>query len=206
MNPSAGPHADEARRHPTDAAGLMLPDPGWPAERQAPAPLEFVRRFGNSINRENGAERFRTPDQLDRWLIAEGRPAISCDAGTLAEMIAVRDSIHTLAVANTDGRLDRAAWERLSAQLRTASLVPAVGEHGLVIGAGAVGPLERLLGEIATICAAAVSCDRWRRLKACSHCGWLVYDHSRNNGGHWCSVSACGGRHNARQYRQRRRG
>ena len=56
----------------------MLPDPSWPAGKEAPGALELLRRFCNSTNPENGAERFRDADQLDAWLDGRGpqrRPA-----------------------------------------------------------------------------------------------------------------------------------
>jgi predicted RNA-binding Zn ribbon-like protein len=46
----------------------------------------------------------------------------------------------------------------------------------------------------------------WPRLKACAHCGWVVFDGSKNRSARWCSMSACGGRENARSYRRRRSG
>jgi predicted RNA-binding Zn ribbon-like protein len=47
---------------------------------------------------------------------------------------------------------------------------------------------------------------RWQRLKTCpgEHCGWVFYDHSRNNSGRWCSMAVCGGRTKARTHYQRR--
>ena len=59
-------------KHPVDSAGLMLPDPSWPPGKEAPGALELLRRFCNSTNPENGAERFRDADQLDAWLDGEG--------------------------------------------------------------------------------------------------------------------------------------
>jgi hypothetical protein len=49
-----------AKGHPRDEFGRVLPDASWPPDRQAPGDIEFLRRFCNSINRENGAERFAT--------------------------------------------------------------------------------------------------------------------------------------------------
>ena len=45
----------------------------------------------------------------------------------------------------------------------------------------------------------------WARLKACRHCHWVVFDPSKNRSSRWCSMTACGGRHNAREYRRRQR-
>ena len=46
----------------------------------------------------------------------------------------------------------------------------------------------------------------WVRLKACPgrDCGWVFYDHSRNQSARWCSMKVCGDREKARAYYQRR--
>jgi predicted RNA-binding Zn ribbon-like protein len=63
------------------------------------------------------------------------------------------------------------------------------------------------LGTLATAVARAMLEGRFSRLKACPgpHCGWAFYDHSRNGGGRWCSMSICGSRVKARAYYRRRR-
>ncbi|HSO54001.1 MAG TPA: CGNR zinc finger domain-containing protein [Actinomycetes bacterium] len=45
----------------------------------------------------------------------------------------------------------------------------------------------------------------WSRLKPCRNhgCRWLVYDHSTNRSGTWCTMSLCGNRGKARAYRRR---
>ncbi|MEU4242496.1 CGNR zinc finger domain-containing protein [Actinoplanes sp. NPDC026619] len=45
----------------------------------------------------------------------------------------------------------------------------------------------------------------WNRLKLCSaaDCRWAFYDTSRNGGGRWCSMEACGNRNKTRAYRRR---
>jgi predicted RNA-binding Zn ribbon-like protein len=47
----------------------------------------------------------------------------------------------------------------------------------------------------------------WARLKVCANdeCRWAFYDRSRNHGGTWCEMSACGNRLKNREFRARRR-
>jgi predicted RNA-binding Zn ribbon-like protein len=79
--------------------------------------------------------------------------------------------------------------------------------------------LDAALAVIAVIVAAAQIDGNWTRLKACPgldsrgaelggvhRCGWAFYDQSRNQSSNWCSMSVCGQREKAREYRQRRRG
>jgi predicted RNA-binding Zn ribbon-like protein len=67
--------------------------------------------------------------------------------------------------------------------------------------------LDAAFASLATIVAVAQIDGGWARLKACpGHaCGWAFYDHSRNQNSSWCSMSVCGSRAKAREYRKRRR-
>ena len=58
--------------HPVDSRGLMLPEPSWPDQPGTAGVLEPLRRFCNTTNRENGADAWRTVDELRAWLVAEG--------------------------------------------------------------------------------------------------------------------------------------
>ena len=78
-------------RHPRDELGRVLPHAWWPDDRQAPGELEFVRRFCNSINRENGAERFATSVALDRWLATEGRAPAHASRGEVLADVGLTD-------------------------------------------------------------------------------------------------------------------
>jgi predicted RNA-binding Zn ribbon-like protein len=67
--------------------------------------------------------------------------------------------------------------------------------------------LDGALGILSTLAALAQLDGRWSRLKACRgvKCGWTFYDHSRNGSASWCSMSVCGSRTKAREYRRRRK-
>ena len=45
---------------------------------------------------------------------------------------------------------------------------------------------------------------RFERLKQCAECGWLFYDHSKNNSRRWCDMATCGNRTKLRRHRGRR--
>ena len=181
-------------QHPRDSHGLPLPDGSWPDEPGVVRELETVRRFGNTINREHGADAWRTTTGLQAWLAAEGygraratrrdlqrfcdaREALFRDlsAGTLTQFPAAIADVALRAVAR-DGEL------RLSAPGANAALAAVVTE----------------------LMKAAVPGNR-RRLKACQRCGWLFFDVSKNSSGRWCSMRICGGREKARAYRARSR-
>ena len=192
-------------KHPVDTAGLTLPHPSWPTGKHAPGSLELLRRFCNSTNPENGAERFRDAGQLDTWLGGEGLGPVRADRAGLARVIRFRGHVRALAVANRDGRHDASALQSVVVSVGTGSLqlVAREGELALV-GRGRGVP--DLLAHLASIIVVAQADGTWPRLKACTngHCQWMFYDHSKNSNGTWCSMTACGQRHKAREYRARR--
>lgn len=189
--------------HPRDSRGRILPEPSWPPERVAPEGLELVRRFCNTTNRENGADRFAEPGGLAAWLAAERLPAVPADPAGLARVVAFREHLHGFAAAHTSGRPHDSAG--LAQLLATVPFVATAAADGLHLEVTAADPVGRLLGGLALAVVDAQHRGTWPRLKACAHCGWVVYDGSRNRSARWCSMTACGGREHARAYRARRR-
>ena len=191
-------------RHPRDELGRVLPHAGWPADRQAPGELELVRRFCNSINRENGAERFRTSAALDRWLTSEGCPPVHASRAALQRVIALRESLHRLVVANATGIDDPAAWDALAAAAGDVTFRVTRDRDAVELQPTGAA-VDVLIGRLGATVLAARRDGSWTRLKACRHCHWVVFDPSKNRSSRWCSMTACGGRHNAREYRRRLR-
>jgi len=191
-------------RHPRDELGRVLPHAWWPDDRQAPGELELVRRFCNSINRENGAERFATSVALDRWLVSEGAAPLHASRAGLVRVIAVREALHDLVVANATGAGDVAAWEALADAAGEMSFRVVVEHDQPVLQAGGQA-VDVFIARVVAAVLAARTDGSWARLKACRNCHWVVFDPSKNRSSRWCSMTACGGRHNAREYRRRQR-
>jgi predicted RNA-binding Zn ribbon-like protein len=191
-------------RHPRDEQGRILPAAGWPPERAAPGDLELVRRFCNSINRENGADRFATARRFDAWLLSEGLPATRPNRDELARIVAFREALHTITVANQQKRQPAQAWAELADVVSEVTFQIRAGD-GLDLVADSPSRSMAFLGQLTLICERAQHDGTLRRLKSCSHCEWTIYDASKNQSGRWCSMNACGGRHNARAYRRRKR-
>ncbi len=189
--------------HPVDALGRVLPHPGWPDDRQAPGRLELVRRFCNSINRESGGERFAAPGDIDGWLASEGEPGVDATGSGLRRIIAVRDVLHALAVVNAGGPPDPGGWSQLAELLAPTRVGFAVVGPSLVTVPMGDG-VDALLGDLGLIVTRSLHDGTWERVKACQRCCWVVYDPSKNGSVRWCSMRACGGRHNAREYRLRK--
>lgn len=180
--------------HPHDSLGLPLPDGSWPDEPRAGGGLDVVRRFCNSTNREHGADAWRSPRELGEWLTREGYPAHRVTAGDLRRAAAAREAIR------------RSVSERCPDELET--LVDGLRMEAAVVDGEitlvAVKPgVETAIVTIVSSILRAQHDGTWPRLKACQHCQWIFYDHSKNRSGRWCTMQACGARNKARAYRQR---
>jgi hypothetical protein len=190
--------------HPVDRRGLPLPDPGWPPGREAPEPLERLRRFLNTTNREAGAEALDDPAAARARLLADGHACPVLGEDDVGTLHALRDALWVLVERDRVGEAElRRAVETLS-NLSSAAparvhLVPSP-----TIAAAGDGVFV-VVGNLLGIAYTAMVDGTWRRLKTCQHCHWAYYDHSRNQAGTWCARAACGSRTKARAYRARQR-
>lgn len=204
-------------RHPLDHRGRAIPDGSWPDGRLAPDGLDAVRRFVNTTNLESGADRLDTPELFDAWLEAEGRRALEVTEDDLARLVNVRERLRDHLTARSINPDDIELGD-IELGGEAPSMVPAdlfpvfairfeADEAGrFTIVATEPDSVDAFLIEIATALVVASATGTLARLKTCTnpHCRWAYYDWSRNTGGRWCSMQACGGRHKARAYRKRR--
>ena len=175
----------------------------------AAADLVLVEQFLNTLDERtfswHGEKRvagdaLTSVEALSAWLEAHGLATAGRQPGPddLAAAVALRAALRE---ALTDGADGAKAAETLARfPLR---LVPDPSGR-LRIGASGGGPAG--LGVIVETVAASVAGGGWSRLKLCSaaDCRWAFYDSSRNGGGRWCSMEACGNRNKTRAYRRRR--
>lgn len=186
----------------------MAPGTAIP-EKRAPAPLELVQRFVNSVDLESGEDELTDPTELRAWL-AERRLIEADERVTRADLeraLDVREGLRELLKVNNDMPLDEARVERLdraAAQARLRVVFPPGGEPQLAPQASGV---DGAIGQLLAIVAGAVEQGRWQRLKACPRdvCHWAFFDHSKNHSGRWCQMDACGNIEKARAFRERRR-
>jgi predicted RNA-binding Zn ribbon-like protein len=182
-------------RHPTDSEGLPLPDGSWPDRRGSAGALEVVRRFCNSINREHGADAWRTADQLHEWLILEG---FSVGTISSAQLDKFREWRDTLLAAITEHSI-----QPLQGILSGLALRPAVVDGRIVLATNSHDAEEDVFARIVAALLTSQYDGTWERLKACQRCRWVFFDSSKNRSGRWCTMQACGGRHKAKTYRRR---
>ena len=188
--------------------------------REAPADLETVRGFVNTLHIETGAEELTSPEALVDWLRARKLLGDAADAAgdardgaevgeALERAIRLREALRDMLLTNNDGRpLDPSApavMDEVAGRARLRLRVSADGTARLDAESGGV---DGALGRLLVIVYRAMETGTWSRLKACraDTCRWAFYDHSRNGSSHWCSMDVCGSREKARAYRQRHRG
>jgi predicted RNA-binding Zn ribbon-like protein len=170
----------------------------------APAPLDLVQAFVNTVDREHGPDLFDEADGLREWLAVRGWQA-DPTAADLRRARAVREALRTLMWAN---HIDGVDVEEPVAVLDDAAdrarLAARFGPAGLVPQAGGV---PGILGTVLAAVHSSMTDGSWGRLKACpgDRCGWAFYDRSVNGSSQWCSMRICGNRTKARAYYRRRR-
>jgi predicted RNA-binding Zn ribbon-like protein len=184
------------------------PQPGGRAP--APGALALVQAFVNThydLTAERGGERLVDPRALRSWLVAPGllQEGAQLDGEDLRRALAVREGLRALAFANNDQPLDEAAVDAMRRASAGAGVEVRIEPDGPRFGPGERGGLEGALGALLAIVARAMLEGAWPRIKACPgrDCGWMFFDHSRNQSARWCAMKVCGDREKARAYYQR---
>ena len=173
----------------------MIPDASWPPERVAPGRFERARRFLNTTNRENGADHLGEPVRAACWLAGEGW-AVRPSADELVELRRFRDELYDLVRQRW-----AAPWPSVVDSVRLGVKRESDDVHLVGTGDG----VACIVGDVLSSVLEARLDGTLTRLRVCDHCHWSYYDHSRNAGGHWCSMGTCGQREKMRRYRARRR-
>ena len=184
------------------------PQPG--GRRPAPGDLALVQAFVNThydLTAAGGGEVFADPRALRDWLataslLGEQAPLRDHD---LERALAVREGLRALAFANNGEDFDAAAVDAMGQASGGAGVEIRIEADGPRFIAPSTVAVDSALGVLLAMTARAMIDGTWPRLKACPgrHCGWVFYDHSRNQSARWCSMKVCGDREKARAYYQR---
>ena len=178
--------------------------------KEAPGDLAVVRAFVNTRDIDHGLEELSTPEEVVAWLAdhdlldkdAVARP------GDVRRAALFREALRDLLLTNNDGRsVPTRSGAHPRRRRRPRPPAPARGSGRLRASRSRGQAVDAALGRLLVMVYRAMENDSWPRLKACRDdtCQWAFYDHSKNRSGHWCSMEVCGGRHKARQYRERRK-
>ncbi|KQU52622.1 hypothetical protein ASG72_06810 [Bosea sp. Leaf344] len=127
-----------------------------------------------------------------------------------AEAHRLRDAVYAIGVALAAGETpreeDRAALAAIHAQcLGRARLSPAV-EGFAWNWDPRLDLVAAVLGPIALSALALLTQQDLARVKRCEgdHCGWLIYDATKNRRRRWCEMETCGNRAKIRAFRARK--
>jgi predicted RNA-binding Zn ribbon-like protein len=171
------------------------------------ADLTLVEQFLNTVDnrtfRSYGEQRIASDsltsvEALSAWLeahdlVVEGQQLRLSD---LAAAVALRTALREALTDSTD---DAKATQALAGfPLR---LAPDMSGRLRITAASDVPGLDAIVETVAV----SVAGGGWHRLKLCAapDCRWAFYDTSRNAGGRWCTMAACGNRNKTRAYRRR---
>ena len=169
-----------------------------------------MQQFVNSADIETGADELADVGSAAAWLAthvpADDRPGriTERDRQTL---VAVREALRALLVANAGADLDGTAIDTLDQAGQEAKLIVHMERDGTARLRAAGRGVDRIVGLILAAMAEAMQAGTWSRLKACpdDECHWAFYDNSRNRSRTWCSMAVCGNRAKARSFRERHR-
>jgi predicted RNA-binding Zn ribbon-like protein len=198
-----------AKTTPTSTQRRVDRQPGGRAP--APGDLGLVQSFVNTrwdLDRDQ-EEQLRGPPELAAWLAAHGLlgPGTKLTTADLRRALDFREGLRALLFVNNGAASDEEAIGRLNSALDSTAVAIRFGPNAMPELTSRGRDFDVALGSLAGIVAIAQIDGTWTRLKACPgvHCGWAFYDHSRNQSGSWCSMTLCGSRAKAREYRRRKR-
>jgi len=188
------------------------PQPG--GREPAPGQLVVLQGFLNShfdLVEEWGVDLLSTPVRASDWFVRRGLMSEQrrLNESDVERAVSVREGLRELASTNRDRgyRPDAATLIELGQAAGRVPLRLALAGQQLVLSPQGETALDRALGVVLVIAAQAMIDGHWRRLKTCpgDDCGWVFYDHSRNNSGRWCSMAICGGRTKTRTHYHKHR-
>jgi predicted RNA-binding Zn ribbon-like protein len=179
--------------------------------KPAPEALRRVQALVNTIDLESGQDRLADPADARPWLVSNDllAPEAELAAGDLELVRRVREAVRAMLVGNAAGRAPAPDVLKPLHDVAAASCARAeFGADGTVRLAAAGDSVPARLIELLVIIRDAQRDGSWTRLKACANddCQWAFYDRSRNHGGTWCEMAACGNKLKNRDFRARRRG
>ncbi len=150
-----------------------------------------------------------SPASTSAWLAARGflHEGMVVSAEDYQRLLALREGVLGLTIANNGERFEPAMTTRLNALAEGAPLTVSFTESGKAELLAAGSGITRFISTVLAAVYEAQQAGTWERLKACpaDRCLHVFYDTSRNRTSTWCSMAVCGNRAKVRSYQDRRR-
>lgn len=170
---------------------------------------ELIRDFVNTKELLDGIEGLSTPAELDAWLRGRGllrdpEPTTSAD---LKQALKLREALRQILLANTGLEIDTHEHFDVVDTVARKARIELCFEQCAGDLSPSAGGVPAALGRLVIAVHRAMADGSWTRLKACraTDCEWAFIDTARNHSRSWCSMSSCGNREKARQFRERHR-
>jgi CGNR zinc finger/Putative stress-induced transcription regulator len=184
------------------------PQPG--GREPAPGELALVQSFLNTRwdLRTDQSEMLVSGNALAAWLSARGLlpPESRLGEKDLRRALAVREGLRAIAFWNNGHGLDQDAYEAMRHASAGARVEIGIDPDAPRFAVDPEAGLDGAIGALYAVVARGMTEGSWQRLKACPgrHCGWVFFDHSRNQSARWCSAQVCGAREKSRAYYRRK--
>jgi predicted RNA-binding Zn ribbon-like protein len=169
--------------------------------------VELLLGFVNTRDVETDVDDVAKPAQLAAWASEQAGLEIALPtAAEQAEVLALRESLRALMLANNGAKLDEDDLGPLREAAERCRFGPVVTKEGRVRLEPGEGGVVALEGKVLLALEMVQCLGAWPRLKACTaeDCQWAFYDTTRNRSRTWCSMDVCGNRTKTRRYRERR--
>jgi predicted RNA-binding Zn ribbon-like protein len=169
-----------------------------------------VQALVNTVELPAGPDRLVDPDDARPWLVDNDLLAPDAILGDtdLQQLRAVREALRALLMHNAGGPSPTEAEMAPLREVAAGGVARAdFDADGLIRLAAAGDSISERLVDLLLVMRDAQLDGSWARLKVCANdeCRWAFYDRSRNHGGTWCEMSACGNKIKNREFRARRR-
>jgi len=183
----------------------------WPGDdesKPAPGRLRLVQALVNTVELPDGSDRLADRSDARPWLVDNqllARHAELAEAD-LDLVRGMREALRALLVQNAGGPTPTDSVLAPLSEIASAGTARAcLGDDGEVQLTATGDSMRDRLVDLLVIVRDAQRDGHWRLLKACANdeCQWAFYDKSRNHGGTWCEMSACGNKLKNRAFRAR---
>ncbi|HZP20974.1 MAG TPA: ABATE domain-containing protein [Bauldia sp.] len=181
--------------------------------------LDFANT-GSAREPEGTTEHLLTPTDLVDWARHAGgvdaatakrlRSAIAVETGTGERLLrharelrrAIYDAGSAIANRQPPGESDLKTLKTFAVKALSQSALKSQAEGRYAFAFSDAEPEAATLGPIVWSMIDLLGARDFDRLKQCPECGWLFFDHSKNNSRRWCDMATCGNRTKLRRHRK----
>ncbi|TCR65385.1 CGNR zinc finger domain-containing protein [Bosea sp. BK604] len=200
--------ASRAASLPLIASELALDFTNSVADRGGPQHAEYLHSGSDIILWAHHAQLLSDDDRDGALALVGADEALG--SLLLAEAHALRETIYEIGAAlarrETPREEDRAALTAFHARCLGKARLSASNDSFAWTWEPRTALIEAVLGPIALSALSMLTQQDLARVKRCEgeHCGWLIFDTTKNRRRRWCEMEVCGNRAKIRAFRARK--